>query len=266
MLKKTFQFLLLCFLAAALLVGCSSGQEKDAQTTADDPIYNANINITIEQTDYTDDEGTHHSYSYTGSFDGVVFQQEDDRYYALTVYHAIDDLSDDMQLVVIGFDDLTYGEYVTEKQFVSALDYYADFPRAVVEYYDPSCDLAVLSFESAKDINVAPFSSAPIEVGEEVYCINSPEGSVRNLLSEGKILATDKDEKFDDGGNISGVFRHSCYINYGSSGSAVYNNSDQIIGINVGGNTNVLNQFQYGMAVPVEQINSFLAEWANDLP
>jgi serine protease Do len=268
MMKRISILLFLCFLAAALSVGCSSGQEVNTQTKATDSIYNANNNIIVEQTDYTDDEGTYHPFTYSWGFDGVVFKQENDRYYILTVYHALDDLSDDMQLVVIGFDDLTYGEY-TEKNnvdfsAVSPLDYYSDFPRAVVEYYDKSNDLAILSFESTKEINLAQFSGSPIEVGEEVYCISSPEGNERDLLSEGRILATDKDEKFDDGSDISGVFLHSCYIDHGSSGSAVYNKSDQIVGINVGGATGIFGRFKYGMAVPSEKINSFLAEWEND--
>lgn len=130
-------------------------------------------------------------------------------------------------------------------------------------YFNASYDLAILSFESEEnlDINLLKIAQTEPQCGEDVFCISSPSFDNRNIITYGKLLsANDTTIKFNDG-NISGVFKHSAYIDEGSSGSIVLNTSNEIVGINIGGGTDVLGNFKYGIAISLNQLTAFIEEW-----
>ena len=56
------------------------------------------------------------------------------------------------------------------------------------------------------------------------------------------------------------TMKHNAYIDEGSSGSVVLNHNMDVVGINIGGGTNIYNKFVYGAMVPSELILEFLVE------
>jgi serine protease Do len=216
----------------------------------------ANIKI-IHQTDKGE---TLTSYSF--GFDGIIFKRTGNRYYVLTAYHAVGSLSN-TKLITLAYNEPTHRQYIsTSGKYVGLDEYYKQFPFANIEYYDEQYDLAILSFESEDNFNTLDISDVAPQYGDKVVVISSPYREKRNMITYGKITSRSP-VKFNDKTDEHKMVKHSAYINRGSSGSVVMNKDLEIVGINLGGASNIFGNFLYGMAMPSDKINDFIVQWNN---
>jgi S1-C subfamily serine protease len=204
--------------------------------------------------------------SYSTGFDGVIFKRTGNKYYALTAYHALGSLSN-TRFITLAYNDQTHREYISAGgTYVGLEEYYKQFPIATVEYYDKQYDLAILSFESKSNFKTLDILDVAPKYGDKVVVISSPYGEKRNMITYGKITSRSP-VKFNDKTGYDNdehkMVKHSAYINKGSSGSVVMNKDFQIVGINLGGGTNLFGSFGYGIAMPSDKINDFIVKWNN---
>lgn len=198
------------------------------------------------------------SFSYSAGSSGVIFYSEDDIYYALTAYHVVRDF-ENADYIVIPYGAPTYSEYSKNSEtYVSNEKYYGQFEKAQLVFADEEYDLAVISFKSEKILNVLPIRENNPQYNERILVISNPEGE-RFMCSYGTISSKDYCVfESNDGLLPVNTFKHNAYIAPGSSGSAVLNQEMEIVGINIGGNTDFMRRFKYGAMVPCELIYEFL--------
>lgn len=223
-----------------------------------DDILNGNITIVKYEEKIESENVT--SFSYSVGASGVVFDSDGDIYYALTAYHVVRDFQN-ADYIVMPYGTPTYLEYSkSSESHISSEMYYGQFEKATIVFSDEEYDLAVISFKSKEPLNVISISDINPSYNEKIVIIGNPEGE-RFLRSFGVITSKDyymfksKDELLP-----VNTFKHNAYETYGSSGSAVLNEEMKIVGINIGGGTNFMNRFKYGVMVPCELIHEFLEE------
>jgi S1-C subfamily serine protease len=200
---------------------------------------------------------------YSSGHSGVIFKSEDNKYYALTAFHAIG--HDATEVLVLRHDQLVYNAYVENNEIVGIIDYYEQFPKAVIEYYDEAYDLAVLSFVSDLDFTVLPIANQPPEYNDSVAAIGNPweNRNYRNatIVTTGRVTSRNPVPFGDKAGkNQHNVIRHSARMDEGNSGGALVNQSMEIVGVNLGGGENIFGWFVFGMAMPSDKILEFLSE------
>ena len=54
--------------------------------------------------------------------------------------------------------------------------------------------------------------------------------------------------------------KHNAYIASKSSGSAVYNEKTELVGINIGGERDMFDRFRFGVMIPSDQIKNCLSK------
>ncbi|MBU3110143.1 S1C family serine protease [Clostridium lacusfryxellense] len=90
--------------------------------------------------------------------------------------------------------------------------------------------------------------------------MSNPDGK-RNIITAGKMGGKKFWTYEDEAGKIKySIMKHSAVISRGSSGSALLNEDLEIVGINLGGNENLMHQFTSGIAMPNDQLHDFLEE------
>ena len=215
----------------------------------------ANI-LLIRATDETASEGMT-STSYSVGHSGVVFKREDNKYYVLTALHAIE--LDNPKMFVLRYNQPTYNEYVKNNNYTSISAYYSQFPETVIEYYDKTYDLAVISFVSELEFTVLSIAPEPPKYNEPVAAIGSPHENERNAITTGNITSRNPVPFGDEAGRSQhNVITHSAKISDGSSGGALLNENLKIVGINLGGSHNFF-RFIEGKAMPSDRILEFLS-------
>ena len=184
----------------------------------------------------------------------------EDTYYALTAYHVIDHNEID-HFAVITPEDPTAFEYKKEHPGSGQEEYYDQLPRVQIVYKAEESDLAVISFQSDKQLSVVPVSDKIAAKGDRIAVISNPEGE--KFVSTFGNVRSSKPEKysFDDDQADNLVLKHSAYEAPGSSGSAVYNEEMELIGINIGGGRDIFGRFRHGVMIPVDQIRECLQKW-----
>ena len=198
------------------------------------------------------------SFSWDVGASGVVFDSEDNTYYALTAYHVVKDF-ENADYIIIPYGVPTYSEYSkNSKTHISNQMYYEQFEKAQLVFADEAYDLAVISFKSEKKLKVLPICEDNPKYNEAIMVISNPEGE-RFFHSYGNICSKDYYifESNDELPPVS-TFKHNAYESYGSSGSVVLNKKMEIVGINIGGGRDFMNRFKYGVMVPCELISEFL--------
>ena len=193
---------------------------------------------------------------------GVVFHKEGNRYYVLTAAHNLGEEADTEEIRILHSDEPELQEYMRAGgTFQGVVEYYRQFPVAVLQYLDEGCDLAVLSFESERDFQILPVAEDPPGAGEIVVAMGNPLGR-RNLVTAGRIRGR-KNIAFGDGSGQEPqtLMIHTAWTGEGSSGSALLNSELEIVGICLGGNENLIRKYVSGIAVPAERIQRFLHNW-----
>ncbi len=157
----------------------------------------------------------------------VIYEEDDTHYYALTNDHVISDYT---QIQAVDYDNKTYAVEV-----VDSSDYY---------------DLAVIKIEKDERLKMLKFSNA-FSVYDEVIAVGYPSSIYQE--SQGSITGyetIDYDIEF-------AVIIHSADIQKGSSGGALVNQDNELIGINFAGYFDN-NELTEGYAIPIEQIRTYL--------
>ncbi len=194
-----------------------------------DKIYNAVVVVKTYQRNQLYATGT-----------GFIYKHEGNKYYLLTNYHVIQ--SGDSIGVV-----LTDGS--EEKVTIEGGDRYAD--------------IAVLSLDSSKELQVAEIgTSTEMRVGDTVFAIGAPlDYSVYSWsVTRGILSGKDREVEVSTSGYqsdwIMQVLQTDAAINSGNSGGPLCNANGQVIGIN---NMKLASTGIEGMgfAIPIEEATSY---------
>lgn len=255
----TALYLLIAFILPLLLeYRCKTRSFDEFEEKITDNIMKSNIVIV----DYKEKKESGHviRWSYGIGASGVIFKQDGDMYYALTAYHVVKDYLD-AEYFIIPYGAPTYSEYRQQSDaYVLSEDYFGQFEKATVILADENYDLAVISFKSDETLNTLSIEDVNPVYNEKIAVISNPMGE-RFLITFGTIRSKGcYPFESDDGSVATKTLKHNAYINEGSSGSVVLNNNMDIVGINIGGTTNIYKKFVYGAMVPSEVILEFLAE------
>ncbi|MCM1487415.1 MAG: serine protease [Firmicutes bacterium] len=237
---------------------CKTRVYADLESKLDYDVMSSNICIVqCRKTDLGSDTV---EYTYSAGASGVIYEKKDDKYFALTAYHVIEEMNN-VQFIVQPYGSVSFEEAGKNAvRELSLIDYYNKFPKGKVEYYDREWDLAIISFNSDKDLGVLDISSDNIREGDRVAVIGNPEGT-RFSKTYGNITSNViTDFKAEGSGVVNKVQCHSAFVAPGSSGGAVLNEDMEIVGINIGGGTNFRGKFQYGAMVPCSQVRFFVGE------
>lgn len=230
--------------------------------------YALSANIKIVQLKYRN-EGNSKSTSASAGASGVIIRKEGNKYYALTAEHVVTEYDniDKTQIIVMGYDDLDFKDYLSKGgEFQGIVNYYQQFPEAVVEYSNEKYDLAIISFIADEVYKVLPVADEIPKYGDIVASMSNPYGE-RNIVTAGKVSSRKPRPFGDEAGKMQyPIIKHTAILSEGSSGSALLNENLEIVGINLGGNENVFRQFISGMAMPSDRIRSFLEEWEVKFP
>lgn len=143
--------------------------------------------------------------------------------------------------------DSKYKYYVLTNKHVAAINavratvtiYLGDKDTytAKVETYDDTLDLAIISFESLRVLDVAKISTENIEVGRFVIAVGNPYDLDKyyNSVTVGNISHLERylEEKNENGELIYNKYiQHNAEINSGNSGGGLFNIKGELIGIN----------------------------------
>lgn len=216
-------------------------------------VMNANVRIiSVEEYD--------NIIAYGAGCSGVIIGKKGHTYYALTAYHVLNHEDID-HFVIITPEDPSVFDYKKEHEGAGQEEYYDQLPRVKVEYEKEESDLAVISFESDEQLLVAPVSEDMPEKGDRIAVVSNPEGE--KFISTFGIIKSSAPEKysFNDEQSDNMVLKHNAYEAPGSSGSAVYNEKMQLVGINIGGGRDLFGRFRHGVMIPADQIRTCLDEW-----
>lgn len=237
-----------------IVSGCTSNNVYSTETvsTEDKGYYTRNVNnqsedilksnIMIHNNNYSSFLGVKYKKNNTyGS--GFVYDSDENYYYVLTNNH------------VVAFDySYNHNELIVE-------DYFGNKYVAEVVGKDINYDLAVIRFERKVELETLSISEDVISVRDSVKSMGNPDSN-KNVISEGMIscfsniyLDTNK-AKVD-----FEVIVHSARIKGGSSGSALLNNENEVIGITFAGVFDNNGEFITGYAIPVNKINEFLSKY-----
>ena len=104
-----------------------------------------------------------------------------------------------------------------------------DEHKATLIASDIQTDLAVLRID-AKDLKpVVLGKSETMKVGEDIYAVGNPLGSLGGTVTEGILSAKDREIAID--GQMMTLFQISAAINPGNSGGGLFNNKGELVGI-----------------------------------
>lgn len=241
---------------------CKSRVYEELKKCLTEDVMLGNINIIDVSMHKESDNVEHISYGVGAS--GGIFYHEGTIYYALTACHVVDD-ENNTEYIVIPYGEPTYKEYSSQKKKHTSLsEYYSQFSKGTILYYDEEYDLAVISFHSEKDLTVLNISNTVPKFGNHICTIGNPNGEKFNIAF-GKVKSREN-FVFDslDGRIPVKTLKHNAYVASGSSGSVVLNNNMEIVGINIGGATDFLGRFKYGVMIPCDFIQKFLNQWKNN--
>lgn len=218
-------------------------------------------NIRIISVSGNEDEGV----GYSAGASGVIFDYDKGTYYALTAYHVVNDANANYFIIATTLTP-TYAEYKKEKGITGHIpqsDYYKLMPEATVEYQSEKADLAIISFRYSEKLDVAEVAIDNPQKGDRIVAIGNPEDAERHFVhSFGKVTSSEETAfEARDGQSSNWVLKHSAYETFGSSGGAVFSTKMQLIGINIGGGTDFLGRFRYGVMIPSSQINECIEDW-----
>jgi len=166
---------------------------------------------------------------------GVIFRKEGDTYYVLTNNHVAGQAD---KITIVLTDNSTY-----DAELVGAND---------------RRDLAVVSFESEKDIPAAEFGdSDSLKVGDWVLAMGSPYGYISSVTA-GIVSALGRSGQQVN--NINDFIQTDAAINQGNSGGPLVNLSGEVVGINTwiaapaGGNIGL------GFSIPINNAKRVVNE------
>ncbi len=136
--------------------------------------------------------------------------------YILTNYHVI--------------EDAAAGGYEIKVHTYDGSEY-----TAAVVGYEADNDVAVLKIEAEDLSAVTMGDNSAMAVGDTVYAIGNPLGTLEYTMTSGMVSALDRDITSYDSStgtyNTINMFQIDAAVNSGNSGGPVYNDRGQVIGI-----------------------------------
>jgi len=152
-------------------------------------------------------------------------------------------------------------EYKKDHTGSRQAEYYDRIPKAQIVHTAEKSDLALISFKSDKKLSIVSVSENMPVKGDRIAVISSPEGE-KFVRTFGKVKSSEPEKySFNDDQSDNLVLKHSAYEAPGSSGSAVYNEKMELVGINIGGGRDIFGRFRHGVMIPVDQVRECLQEW-----
>jgi S1-C subfamily serine protease len=248
-MKKYFKVVIILF--TFLFVCACNRNENDYNTkivsSATSPSYsrsneNENVlraNVMIFNNNYSSFLGL--KYEENNSYgSGVIYKSDSKYYYVLTNNH------------VISYD------YSYNQHDIYIEDYYSNKYKCEIVYSDINYDLAIVRFEKKTELNVLHIEEDSVDVRESVRSMGNPK-SVKNVISKGMVncfsyITLDNEKSKVD----FEVIVHSAEIAGGSSGGALLNRNNEIIGITFAGVFDNKGNFITGYAIPSARIIEFL--------
>jgi uncharacterized repeat protein (TIGR02543 family) len=173
----------------------------------------------------------------TGS--GVIIKKTNLGYYLLT--------NDHVTALKEGYNSASY-----EVEDYRGHSYTADLIAA-----DETYDLALLYFTCEETYPVIPLAEKDAEIDTAVVAIGQPKEQ-DNALTYGSVAKLDPSNMTDSAVTFP-VYYHTAPVNTGSSGGALLNTDCALIGINFAVATDSEGDFVYGLAIPLEEVQEFLA-------
>lgn len=256
-------FTILASVCAVSVCGCSllssttkngapvSDYQSETQVSADslmsvrEKIREFNISI---DTMYYRNQGWFSRLQGTSLGSGVVFEEDETYYYALTNNHVITDVMDGVRYSVIytvtDIYGTTYGgQYSPNDVTVVSCDG-DDNDIAIIRFKKKSGAGYVLpkvNYTARKDTNMSP--------GEFVLAVGNPSG-VNNIVTYGEMIS------WAQIGNVSyNVLHHNALINPGNSGGALCDIDGNLLGLNTWGSENTDDD---NYSISLTQINEFI--------
>jgi S1-C subfamily serine protease len=242
------------FLIYSLFYPFNSRENLDLAEKVRNEAISANVLLVVVM----EESGTT---QYSAGHSGVIYKRDGNNYYILTALHGI---SFDLEItrpriIVLGYDQPTYNEYIRTGEAVGFSRYYSQFSEAGLEYSDVAYDLAVVSFYSENEYMILPISAELPEYNEPVAAIGNPHGNSRNIITTGRISSRNPVPfDIDDGRIQHNVIEHTAEISDGNSGGALLNEEMEIVGINLSSTRNLLQRFVKSAAMPCDKILEFL--------
>ena len=124
---------------------------------------------------------------------------------------------------------------------------------------DPRKDLAMVSFESSKDIPLARFGdSDSLAVGDWVVAVGSPFG-LQSTVTAGIVSAVGR--RGGPQGNISDFIQTDAAINQGNSGGALVNLRGEVVGINTWITSQTGGSIGLGFSIPINNAKSVVEDF-----
>ena len=168
---------------------------------------------------------------------GIIVRKERGTYYAITNEHVVGRADN----ITIALHDQT--EY-----------------KALLVGQDTRKDIALISFQSSKDIPLATLgNSDSLQVGDWVLAVGSPF-NLQSTVTAGIVSALGR--RGGPQGNINDFIQTDAAINQGNSGGALVNISGEVIGMNTWITSRTGTNIGLGFAIPVNNIkkpiNDFL--------
>ena len=171
---------------------------------------------------------------------GVIYKSDENYYYALTNNH------------VISYD------YSYSKHEIFVEDCYANEYIGEVVYSDAKYDLAIVRFVKTSELKVLNINEEKATVRESVRSLGNPN-AMKNVISSGMVNCLSYVDLNSEKSKIDfEVIVHSATIASGSSGGALLDSNNEIIGITFAGVFDNNGSFITGYAIPSEKIIEFL--------
>ena len=250
---KYFKIIVLLFFFL-FVNGCSNVKDNEYVTEVVSSVdvgysYNSEVrenedllisNVVVYNRNYSKFLGIKYKeYNTYGS--GFVYDEDEDFYYILTNNH-----------VVMPYEDFKINSIIVE-------DYFGNKYNGVVIDRDSEYDLAIVRIEKIVDLRTLEIVDNDSIIGESVKSMSNPNLR-RNVINEGKINCYSIVNINDDSSNVTfDVLVHSASIQSGSSGSALLNEEDKVIGVTFAGVFDKEDNFITGYAIPATRINEFLS-------
>jgi len=188
-----------------------------------------------------------------GMGSGVVFEEDETYYYALTNQHVITNVVNGVQYSVkYTFTDINGTEYST------------DNGTATLVMSDATKDIAIVKMKKisgAAAIGIANYTARAdtnLVKGEFVLAVGNPSG-VNNIVTYGQVTNWAKIQ------NVTyQVINHTALINPGNSGGALCDIDGNLLGLNTWGTEDADdNNFAIPLSIISAYIDSFHAEYQN---
>lgn len=123
-----------------------------------------------------------------------------------------------------------------------------------VEFADEKNDLALLSFESDKNLPALQMEERPVGFAQSIVTMGSPYG-YSGTVAVGVISSTKRSINMPSGITLEPVIQHSAALNVGGSGGPVLDLEGNVIGLNVAVRADAQG---VGFALPMGTVCRFL--------